>query len=149
MKNTFFISLLLLTVSFGYSQENCAVTFAELSQKIAKEPRPIVIKMYTGWCAVCKLQDRQIDKNKDLKRLLGENYYYIEFNAESREAIRFNDKEYKFVPHGTGGIHALAAELSDAKGSYPAWIILSSDYEIQSAYYGLLKAQELITALSR
>lgn len=116
---------------------------------MAEESRPILIKMHTDWCAVCKLQDRQIEKDKALQHQLAEGFYYIEFDAESRESLVFNGTEYNFIPHGTGGLHALAAELSETKASYPAWILLSPDYTILARYNGLLKSGELREILSK
>lgn len=132
-----------LTVSIGYSQKNYTVTFTDLPQKMAVQPRPILIKMHTGWCAVCKLQDRQIEKNKALQYQLAEGFYFLELDAESRKTIVFNGIEYAFVPHGTGGIHALADYLSEARASYPVWVLLSPDYSIIARYNGLLKSNEL------
>ncbi len=147
MKKLFVIALLLFVVSFGYSQKNYAITFAELPAKMAQEPRPIIIKIYTDWCVICKLQNKQIEKDNSLMQLLANNYYYIEFDAESHEAIIFNGKEYYFIPQGTGGINALAIELSKAKSSYPYWVFLDSDYKILFQYNGLLKSKHLNTLL--
>ncbi|MDV6168865.1 thioredoxin family protein [Flavobacterium sp. DG1-102-2] len=148
MKKLFFTSILLTTVCFGYAQKNYVVSFTELPQKMAKEPRPVIIKMHTNWCGVCRLQDRQVEKDKDLQKLLANSYYYIEFNAESQEKIVFNGKEYSFIPNGTGGINGLATALTDTKSSYPEWVFLSADYKVISHYNGLLKSNDLIGLLS-
>ncbi|MCO6148204.1 thioredoxin family protein [Flavobacterium sp. NRK1] len=147
MKKQFLILLIIFAASFGYSQKNYTVTFTELTLKMAQEPRPIIIKIYTDWCAICKLQNKQIEKDSNLMQLLVNNYYYIAFNAESHEAIVFNGKVYHFIPQGTGGINALAAELSKAKSSYPYWVFLDSDYKILFQYNGLLKSKHLNTLL--
>lgn len=147
MKRLLYIALLLLTVSIGYSQKSYTVTFTELPQRMAQEQRPIVIKMYTKWCAICKLQDRQIEKNKALQDQLAEGFYFIEFDAESKQSVVFNGLEYNFTPNGTGGLHALAAKLSEAKASYPAWVFLSYDYTILARYNGLLKSENLTKIL--
>lgn len=149
MKKLLYIAFLFLTVSIGYSQKNYAVTFNVLAQKMAVQPRPILIKMHTGWCSICKLQDRQIEKNKALQNQLAEGFYFIEFDAEYKQPIVFNGIEYNFIANGTGGLHALAAKLSEAKASYPAWVLLSSDYTILARYNGLLKSSELMEILSK
>jgi len=148
MTKIYLAILVFLNFSVGYSQKTYATTFEELPLKMAKEPKPILIKMYTAWCAVCKLQDRQIEKDNQLQKLLSDKYYYIEFNAESREAVLFNGREYIFLPNGKGGLHALANAFSEAKGSYPSWILLSPDYKLLSGYNGLLKSKDLIRVLS-
>ncbi|RWX03746.1 thioredoxin family protein [Flavobacterium cerinum] len=149
MKKIVSITLLLFAVSFGYSQKSYGISFKELEQKMAQQPRPILIKMYTGWCAICKIQDKQIEKDSALQQLFANNYYYIELDAESREPITFNTTIYTFIPHGTGGLHALAALLGDAKGAYPSWVLLSPDYKIEARYNGLIKSRELVKILSQ
>lgn len=124
------------------------VTFDELPQKMTEEPRPIVIKIYTDWCSICKLQDRQLSKSDEVKKLLTEKYYYLELNAETRKTLPFGDRVYKFIPNGTGGINALAAELCTSQ-SYPCWVFLSEDYKVVSTYNGVLKPQQLIQILSK
>lgn len=149
MKKIFVISLLLFAVSIGYSQKSYGISFKELEQKMTQQPRPILIKMYTGWCAICKIQDKQIEKDSALQQLLANNYYYIELDAESREPITFNTTIYTFIPHGTGGLHALAALLGDSKCAYPSWVLLSPDYKIEARYNGLIKSGELVKILSQ
>lgn len=148
LKKKFTYILLLFAVSFGYGQKNYTVSFKELEQKMTQQPRYIIIKMYTDWCAICKIQDKQIEKNDSLKEILAHNYYYLEFNAESREAVTFNGTVYKFIPQGTGGLHEFASQLSEAKSSYPAWVLLSPDYKIIARYNGLFKSGDLIRLLS-
>jgi len=149
MKKFLYIAILFLTASFGYSQKNYAITFEELPQKMAVQPRPILIKMHTNWCSVCKLQDRQIENNKALQDQLAEGFYFIEFDAESKKPIVFNGVDYKFIANGTGGLHALAAKLSEAKASYPSWVLLYPDYAILARYNGLFKSNELMDILAK
>lgn len=149
MKKVCSILLLLFAASIGYSQKSYGISFKELEQKMTQQPKPILIKMYTGWCAICKIQDKQIEKDKALQEILANNYYYLELDAESRTPITFNGTVYKFVPHGTGGLHELAAQLGDAKGSYPCWVLLSPDYKIAVRYNGLIKSIELVNILSQ
>lgn len=133
----------MLTVKI-YGQQT--VSFAELPKKMAYAPRPIVIKIYTDWCSICKLQDRQISKNKEVKKLLDEKYYYLELNAETRKTLLFNGRAYTFIPNGTGGINSLAAELCQSQ-NYPCWVFLSPDYKAISTYNGLLKPAQLLEIL--
>lgn len=148
MKKILLTAILFCTVALGYSQKSYEVSFIDLPAKMAQQPRPVLIKMYTGWCAVCRLQDRQIEKDSNLQRLLADKVYYVVFDAESRAPIVFNGKKYLFVPQGTGGIHALAAELSEAK-SYPAWVLLSPVYTAEAHHNGILKSSELTQILTK
>ncbi|MGV3461282.1 MAG: hypothetical protein ACO1N9_12595 [Flavobacterium sp.] len=142
----FILILLILTVMRAHCQQT--VSFEQLPQMMAAEPRPIVIKIYADWCSICKLQDRQLSKNEEVKKLLTVKHYYLELNAETRKTLPFAGRIYKFIPNGTGGINALAAELCKGQ-SYPGWVFLSLDYKVISTYNGLLKPEQLISILGK
>jgi hypothetical protein len=143
MKRTFFILLSLYIVSFGYSQKNNNIPIKELPEKLSKEPRPVVIELYTDWCDICKIQAKIINKNEIVPVLLYEKFYFSQFNPESRSPVTFNGKTYTFITNGSGGIHELSIELGGKQATYPCWIILSPDYKILYRHNGLLKAGEL------
>lgn len=143
MKLKFLTALFLMTVAVA-AQERYAITFNELALKMAEKPRPVIIKMYTGWCSVCKIQDKQIAKDKELQKMLAEDFYYIEFNAETREDILYNNRNYHFVHNGkSGGVHELALLLLGKQPAYPGWVFLSPGYEILDVNRGLLKIGQL------
>ena len=148
MKDLLVIVLLFMATFFGYSQNGTAISFIQLDQRMKQEPRQVVIKIYTDWCAICKLQDRQVKKDKALQQLLASDYYYVEFNAETKEPIVFDGASYTFSPQGTGGIHNLALLLGGKQLAYPCWVLLSQDYKILLRYNGLLKGSDLQNILS-
>lgn len=140
--------LFLLFYPVLHAQENSTVKFSELHKLQQKSPKPVLVKIYTGWCNICKIQDRQIAKSQELKTLLAQNIHYLELDAETKQEITFNTIRYTFIPHGlTGGVHALAAQLNPA-GSYPAWVLLSPDYKILWRCNGLTKPDDLIKILT-
>ena len=136
--------LFLLTLAITYGQKRYVVNFEKLPEKIALSPKPILIKVYTEWCAICKIQDKKIEKDTALQELLKNSCYYLELNAETTETILFNGKEYNYIPQGANsGYHELSAYLTEGKLSYPCWVVLSSKYEILGIYNGLLKNSQL------
>lgn len=144
------ISLILFLIFYCSlsAQENIAVKFSKLHKLQQQSPRPVLVKIYTGWCGICKIQDKQVAKSQELKTLLAQNFYYLELDAETKQSITINNITYTFTPHGlTGGMHALAAQLNPI-GSYPAWILLSPDYKILWQYNGLIKPDILIKILA-
>jgi thioredoxin-related protein len=145
MKQKLIILIVLMLAVGAHCQQ--VVTFEELPEKMAVEPRPIVIKIYTDWCSICKMQDRQLSKNEKVKKLFSENYYYLELSAETRKTLPFDGRAYKFMANGTGGINTLAAELCKSQ-SYPCWVFLSPDYKVISTFNGMLKPNQLIAILS-
>ncbi|OIQ21313.1 MAG: hypothetical protein BM557_03415 [Flavobacterium sp. MedPE-SWcel] len=157
-KNTFVLQLMLclafvLFITKGYSQKSYTTSFADLPEKIAQNPKPILIKLHTDWCAVCKIQDKKIEKDSKLQALLAKLCYYIELDAETTDSITFNGKVYSYTKQGNGkGYNQLSEYLTNGSNSYPYWVILSSDYTIIDTYGGLLKNDQLkalLTELSK
>ncbi|AXG73276.1 hypothetical protein DVK85_03150 [Flavobacterium arcticum] len=127
-----------------YGQEQYIISFETLPEKIALNPKPILIKVYADWCAVCKIQDKKIEKDVTLQDLLKNSCYYIKLNGETTETIIFNKKEYDYIPHGANnGYHELTEYLTKGNNSYPCWVLLSSKYEVLGIYNGLLKNSQL------
>lgn len=130
----------------AFSQKGYTVSFNELALKMAENPRPVIIKMFTDWCSVCKIQDKQLAKDKELQKMLAEDFYYVEFNAESKEDILYNNRNYHFVHNGkSGGVHELALLLLGKQPAYPGWVFISPLYETIDVNRGLLKSEQLKT----
>lgn len=131
------------------SQKSYTTSFEALSDSISLNPKPILIKIYADWCAVCKIQDKKIEKDTAIQKLLSEKVYYLTLNAEVEETIVFNGKSYGYKPNGTkNGHHELATMLTNIDSAYPYWILLSPDYKILGDYSGLLKEEQLKELLS-
>ncbi len=144
MKSVCIHIIVMLTLSLTYGQEKYVVTFEELPEKMAASPKPILIKIYTDWCAVCKIQDKKIEKDTALQELLKNNCYLLELNAETTETIVFNNKKYSYIPQGaSNGYHELSTYLTENTSAYPYWVLLSPEYEILGTYSGLLKNNQL------
>lgn len=141
--------IFLFFISIGYSQDSPAITFEALPQKLAEEPRPILIKVYTTWCAVCKIQDKKIEKDEALKKLLSEKCYFLELDTESRKTIFFNNTEYRFLGNGTGGMQSLAAAMANPQDGYPTWVLLDANYKFIGKYNGLVETEKLRELLDR
>lgn len=140
------IIMLLTTTMYSQVKEVKYVSFGQLEDSMRIFPKPILIKITTNWCAICKLQDQQILKDPELLKVLAEKYYLVELNAETKETIVFNNKKYNYIPNGTSsGIHELAYMLGNQKGqlSYPTWVIIDQNYNIIFQYGGVLKSDIL------
>ncbi|WP_306349558.1 thioredoxin family protein [Flavobacterium sp. '19STA2R22 D10 B1'] len=122
------------------------MSFEQLKDSMHLHPKPIMIKIYTDWCAICKIQNKQFNKDKEIMSKLSTKYYFVELNAEAKKTILFNQKTYKYIPNGlSSGLHELAFYLGNNNGqlAYPTWVMLSSNYEIIGQYNGLLKAEDI------
>ena len=86
--------LLLLSSVGTYAQQIQWMSLSEALEAQKKEPKKIIMDVYTKWCGPCKLLDKKTFANPDLARYVSEHFYAVKFNAEGDEPIRFYDQNY-------------------------------------------------------
>lgn len=124
-------SLTCLMASPSISQKKVNwLTWEEAIEKNKVEQRKIVIDFYTDWCSWCKKMDANTFEAEIIADYLNENYYPVKFDAERRETIIYNGKEYKFIRRGKNGYHELAAELLKGKLSFPTVVFLDENSKL-------------------
>lgn len=150
-KSILFIFSLLLVSVFSFAQEHKSPTkfmsFEEAVAAAKKNPKPIMIDIYTQWCGPCKLMTKNTFGNEKVANYLNENFYCVKFDAESFDTVRFEvmvkdtvrengkivkiqDKPFtvKFAnpsPVGTPrSPHQFASSILDGKLMYPSLVFL-------------------------
>jgi thioredoxin-related protein len=114
------------------------------------EPKPVIIKLYTDWCMYCKIQDQQLKRSAAVSAYLTKNFYFLNFNAESRDEVIFNQTVFKYKPKGLhSGINELALLLAGETKelSYPYWVVLDENYNVLTSHRGYLKSKNLMVLL--
>lgn len=145
MKRLTLFLFLMMVPCFCLSQMKTG-TFADLEVQQKENPKPVIIHIYTSWCPICKIESFELNKDKDLVKLINENFYFINFEAEKmKETIRFQGKEFKYLPNGNSGIHELALALSKNKSQpvYPLWIIADKNGNLIEYHEGLFTAEKM------
>ena len=113
----------------------------ELQAKMAKEPKKVYIDVYTGWCGWCKKMDASTFKNPDLVRYINNNFYCVHFDAERKDTIRFQGKEYYFNPQYKA--NTLAVELMKGQMSYPTSILMLENFQSPTPIPGYHDVKEM------
>ena len=95
MKKTIYILLItVLTTVCAKAQEINWVSFEEALELQKKEPKKIMMDVYTSWCGPCKMLDKNTFQNKDVAAYVNEHYYAVKFNAEGNEEVNFKGKKF-------------------------------------------------------
>lgn len=149
-KEILVFSWLILLSTWGMKLKAQEVTFSTLEKKMEVNAKPIVVFLHTNWCNYCALMKKKTFANEKVQEALEEKAYFISFDAESKENIRFRNKDFVFKKKGLqSGVHELAEALT-AQNAYPALVVLNKNYEIiyqQYAYVGPKEMLQLLNAL--
>ncbi len=117
-------------------------SIAEALELSAKEPRILVIDVYTDWCGWCKRMDAATFSNEEIAATLNKDFYPVKLNAEGKEDIVIGDKTYKFVDNGRKGYHELAAIVTKGRLSYPTISCVDEKGRVLNAYPGYKDAAQ-------
>lgn len=147
--------LMLVTNSFGQSKKKKKadslqtlqtinwITFNQAVEQCKKEPRKIIIDVFTDWCGWCKHMDATTFKNPVIVKYINEKYYAVKLNAEMHDTIIFNNTTFVNPVQGGRGTHQLATALLNNKLSYPTTVYLDENFGMLSPVPGYLDAPTL------
>ncbi len=98
------------------------VTIEQAIEAQKKNPKPIMMDVYTSWCGPCKMLDKNTFQDPRVAKYLNENFYSVKFNAEGPDSLVYQGKSYKnpdYVPNNPGrnGVHEFTMALG--VNSYP------------------------------
>lgn len=127
-------------------------TFAEITEMLQQNPKPIVVFTFTNWCEICFGMKTTTFKNKEVIKLLNDHFYFVKLNAENSNDITFLGKTFRYKPSGyQSGIHELAIAFASIKGkvSYPTTTFLNSNLEITFQLNEYINSKKMYEALKK
>ena len=98
-----------------------------------KEPRKIVMDVYTKWCGPCKMMMANTFTNASVIEYINSNYYAVKFDAESPDPGTYQGNEFKnptYDPNrrGRNGVHELSRALK--VNAYPTLVYFDEDANV-------------------
>jgi thioredoxin-related protein len=131
---------------FSFSQLK-EYQFEQIDSLQASEKRSVAIYLHTDWCKYCHAMKNTTLKDKNVIKLLNEKFYFIDFDAEEKRTIIFNNKSYSYKPSGNNtGLHELATQL-DKEITFPSLIFLNDTKEIVFKHNQYISSKDLISIL--
>ncbi len=170
MKKVFFLGLLALSVLGAGAQNKPAATtpaavpgpvttaeikwvsVSDLAALQAKEPRKVLIDVYTSWCGPCKMMYNNTFHDPAIVKYVNENYYAVKFNAEGNEVVNFKGYQWSnpgYDPakaNSRNSTHDLTMAIAPVQTriAYPTIVYLDEQLNILAPLQGYFPpAQEL------
>jgi thioredoxin-related protein len=104
------------------------MSFEEAVKSSEKNPKKLFIDVYTDWCGWCKKMDASTFKEPEVVKFINEKFYPVKLNAETRDTIRFRDKEFKYIADYKA--NELAISLLGGKMGYPSYVMLDETFAL-------------------
>lgn len=117
------------------------ISFEEAVAKSKKEPRKILIDVYTSWCGWCKHMDAITYEHPEIIKYMNQKYYAVKLDAEQKTPVRFKDKEFIYKPEFK--THELALSLLNNKMGYPTTIFMNESFAILTPVSGFIDAKSM------
>lgn len=135
------LTLLFSTTVFAGENKLDWITFEEAVAASKKNPKLMLIDVYTDWCGWCKRMDNTTFKDSVMVKFLNDNFYCVKLNAEQKEDIKFGKDTMVYIQSGKKGVHELALRLLDGQLGYPAFVILGKKFNRIKIVKGYQKVQ--------
>jgi thioredoxin-related protein len=150
MKKLILIILFLGITSTGFAQLR-SYSFEQIDSLQQIQKRKVIVFIHTDWCKYCQAMKNSTFKNKTIIAQLNAEFYFVDFNAEEKRTIRFNNQTFNYKPNGnSSGVNELSIQLGTVKNqiTYPIICVLNPENEIifQDTSYRNAKDFELILA---
>ena len=138
------IIFLTLLVNNAYTQSEVKwYTIKEAQELSKRNPKAILIDVYTEWCTWCKVMDKKTWTNPVIAKYVNENYYAVKFDAESLDTVIF--KDYTFINENKTrrATHQFAIAILNGKMSYPSIAYLDKEMQLVTAIPGYKKPEDI------
>ncbi|WP_228850553.1 thioredoxin family protein [Aegicerativicinus sediminis] len=148
MKQIALIFLLMIgSVITLQAQEIQWVSLEKALELQKKNPKKIMMDVYTNWCGPCKMLDKNTFHNKDVVEYVNKNYYAVKFNGEGNEVIKYNGKTFSNANYNPdlanrrNSVHDLTRYFQ--VNAYPTIVFFDETGGVISPIRGYQKPQQL------
>lgn len=146
------ILVLLAIITFNlqaHAQEKIKwLSFEEAITLNKKNPKQILIQVYTDWCGWCKKMDLETYSNGIIANYINKNFYAIKLNGEGKDSINYKGYTFKYKKQGNTSYHELSAALLEGRLSYPTTIFMSEKEQLLQKIPGYLPKKKFETILA-
>lgn len=106
------------------------ITFNEAYKLCKKNPRPIIVDVYTTWCGPCKMMSAQTFNQPKIAAYINDNFYAVKFDAEGKDSVKFDT--YTFTSSDASNPrapHQFALSILDNQMAFPSIVFLNNQIQ--------------------
>jgi thioredoxin-related protein len=123
------------------------LTIADIESMDKPSSKMYLVDIYTDWCVWCKVMDKNTFSDPEIKAYLDKYFHVAKFNAEGKESVQFNGKNYEWIPAGRNGINKLALEMLSGRPSYPSIVFLDEKKQKVEVAVGYHDPEKMMAVL--
>ncbi len=117
------------------------LTMDEVNAKMKTDPKPVLIDIYTTWCYWCKVMDKRTYSNSKVASYINQHFYAVKLNAETKEPVIWNNKNYNYDE--ANKVNDFALYATQGQLSFPNTIIFPEIRETPAAIPGFMEPKEI------
>ncbi|HSN08340.1 MAG TPA: DUF255 domain-containing protein [Hanamia sp.] len=117
------------------------LTMDEVNAKMKTDPKPVLIDIYTTWCYWCKVMEKKTYSNSKVVSYINQHFYAVKLNAETKEPVIWNNKNYNY--NEANKVNDFALYATQGQLSFPNTVIFPEIQETPAAIPGFMKPKEI------
>ena len=129
------------------------VSIGDVEKLVKKNPKKILVDVYTPWCGPCKMMDRNTFTDPTVINSVGKNFYPVKFNAEGSEKVTFMGKDYANPGYNPAKSKSRNSkhQLSPYFGArgYPCMVILDENMKVVDRILGYKTPDQFLAAINK
>ena len=134
------------SLAFGQVASINWISLEEAVVAQQKEPRKIMMDVYTKWCGPCKMMMANTFTNANVIEYVNAHYYAVKFDAESPDPVTFQGTEFTnpdYDPNrrGRNGVHQLSRAMK--VNAYPTIVYLDENANVIAPISGYKQPSQM------
>jgi len=117
------------------------LSISEVNTKLKSDPKPIIMDIYTSWCYWCKVMDKKTYTNSKVISYINSHFYAVKVNAETKDVLKWDNKEYDYNPGNKVNDFALYATGGEL--AFPNTIIFQKMQSQPASVPGFMEPKEI------
>jgi thioredoxin-related protein len=127
------------------------LSFEQLEDSLAVQPKKVFIDFYTDWCVYCRKMDKVVFTKSEVIELLNEEYYALRFDAETDIVVSFGGRQFinDQVGQSRNPLHQIAQLLALREGRFvaPTMVLLDEEFKVTARYFEYMDSKQLLKTL--